>query len=262
MASWPVEPGEIGSMFSRTKFATLGLLIILLLVVGSNTSRASEELFVYLPLLTKPPAIINGDFESGPVAWGQYSSNGWALIVQSDELLVPPHGGSWAVWLGGDDNEDSIVWQVVAVPTTNSLLRYWIWIASGDNCGYDMAGVVVNMDAVVDAYWLCDANNTGGWIERVIDLGAYAGQTVELDFAAFTDDSINSNLFIDDVSLGLASARDEETNQAGSNPAAAFDVPKARHLVESGSSQAAEYPGHDKAFQLRAAFEAWAGDAP
>ncbi|UCG23103.1 MAG: hypothetical protein JSW55_13180 [Chloroflexota bacterium] len=156
----------------------------------------------YLPLVTRPTPIINGDFELGPVAWEQYSSNGWQLIFDSSELLVPPHSGSWAVWMGGDFNEESVLWQTVKVPSSNPTLRYWHWIASEDVCGYDIAGVAINLDEVVDAFWLCDLNNTGWWVERWVDLSPYAGQTVELDFVAFTDDSWNSNLFIDDISLG------------------------------------------------------------
>ncbi len=159
----------------------------------------------FLPLVTTPPPITNGDFELGPVAWGTFSSNGWPLILDSSELLVPAHSGSWAVWMGGDLNEDAILWQLVKVPTSDAILRYWHWIASEDVCDNDVAGVAINLDEVVDAFWLCDDNNTGGWVERSVDLGLYAGQTVELDFVAFTNGSLNSNVFIDDVSLGNTS---------------------------------------------------------
>jgi hypothetical protein len=166
-----------------------------------ETNGTSGE-FVYIPIILKPPPIVNGDFEAGPFGWGRYSSNGWPLIVDSNLLPVSPHSGFWAVWMGGDFNEDAVLWQVVKIPADEPTLKFWLWIASQDVCGYDVAGVAIDLDEVVDAFWLCSGNNTGGWIRRTVDLSAYAGQTVELDFVAFTDDILNSNLFIDDVSLG------------------------------------------------------------
>ncbi|HSG17265.1 MAG TPA: hypothetical protein VLE70_13205, partial [Anaerolineae bacterium] len=92
----------------------------------------------FLPLVTTPPPITNGDFELGPVAWGQFSSNGWSLILDSSNLPVPPRSGLWAAWLGGDHNEDSVLWQVVKVPNSNAILGYWHWIASEDDCDNDV----------------------------------------------------------------------------------------------------------------------------
>jgi len=161
---------------------------------------------VFQPLPTPtatPPVsvIVNGDFEAGSAGWGEYSSNGWQLILFQDNLPVPPLSGGWAVWLGGDYDEASILFQTVTVPQGNPMLTYWLWIASEDDCGYDIGGVLINEDVAVDAYWLCTDNNTGGWIRRDISLVDFAGQTVELEFAAFTDESLNSNMFVDDVSL-------------------------------------------------------------
>jgi hypothetical protein len=146
--------------------------------------------------------VVNGDFENGRTAWLEYSSNGYPLILSAADLLVPPHSGSWAAWLGGADNEDSVLWQVVTIPQGNPTMNYWLWIASADVCGYDVAGVAVNLSDVVDAFWLCYANNSNGWVARTVDLSSYSGQAVELDIVAFTDDTLNSNLFVDDVSLG------------------------------------------------------------
>jgi len=206
---------------NRTTIRALLVIVIICALVSFARSADSEgnekesDEYIYIPAIYKyvPPPIVNGNFEAGVNGWGQYSANGWPLIVKSDVLLVPPHSGVWAVWLGGDDNEDAVLWQVVKVPASSPKLTYWLWIASGDACGYDVAGVAINLDEVVDAYWLCYVNNTGGWIKRTVDLSPYAGQTVELDFVAFTDDVLNSNLFIDDVSLGDSSASPAENSE-------------------------------------------------
>lgn len=216
-------------MLSRGAHKWLAALVALLAVLLSlgvskiaartvEDSNAADGFFIYLPLVRTPLGLTNGNFEFGPVSWGRYSSNGWPLIVSANILPVRPHSGAWAVWMGGDDNEDAVIWQLVRIPAKNATLRYWLWIASLDACGYDVAGIVINLDEVVDAFWLCSGNNTGGWIPRTVDLGPYAGQTVELDFAAFTDELLNSNLFIDDVSFGSVMAYTEE-GSFGQNPA-------------------------------------------
>jgi len=145
------------------------------------------------------------------VIWTQYSSNGFDLILNPPVLIVPPHDGSWAAWLGGYPNETAYIQQAVTVPANQHYLSYWLWIASEDVCGYDSGGVFVN-GATVESYWLCDASDTNGWVKHVVNLTAYAGQTVTIQFKAMLDDSLNSNLFIDSVAF--------QANPSGENPPA------------------------------------------
>lgn len=56
-------------------------------------------------------------------------------------------------------------------------------------------------DEIIDAWELCSDANTGGWRRRVIDVSRFAGQERELQIAAYLDEFLNSNWFIDDVSL-------------------------------------------------------------
>lgn len=168
--------------------------------------------FVRLPLVLKsnplptptptmaPDPIVNGGFESGPTGWTQYSGHGWPLIVTPPELIVPPHGGSWAAWLGGGNNETAYIQQQVAISAGRSYLAYWHWIASEDYCGYDRAIVAIG-DAWVDVYELCQSKNTNGWVKHVVDLSAYIKRSVTLQIRVETDSSLNSNLFVDDVAL-------------------------------------------------------------
>jgi serine protease len=155
------------------------------------------------PTPTPPPTnpIVNPGFESGPTGWTEFSSHGYDLILNSGfPGSVTPHSGSWAVWLGGDDDEISYIQQQVTVPAGAPYLAYWHWIASADLCGWDFGYVVVNGTAV-DYYDLCEANNTNGWVLHTVNLAAYAGQSVSLQIRAETDSSLNSNLFVDDVSF-------------------------------------------------------------
>jgi hypothetical protein len=145
--------------------------------------------------------LVNGNFESGRTGWTEFSSQGYTLIRSSSSLPVNPHSGSWAVWLGGAPDEIAFIQQQATVPAGAPYLAYWHWIASQDICGYDFGGVIINSSNVVNVYDLCSSQNTGGWVKHVVNLSAYAGQTVLLQIRAETDDSLNSNLFIDDVSF-------------------------------------------------------------
>ncbi|MCJ7535681.1 MAG: immune inhibitor A, partial [Anaerolineales bacterium] len=147
--------------------------------------------------LTDP--ILNGNFEAGHSSWIEYSANVWPLIVSS--APVTAHGGSWLTWLGGGDNETSRLSQSVLIPPGLSILHYWYWSSSVETvCTYDYFRLKVNGSSQLTT-GLCTASNTGAWVERAIDLSAFAGLTVTLMFDVTTDNSKISSFFLDDVSL-------------------------------------------------------------
>ena len=171
-------------------------------------SRANTPTPTRTPTPIPPPnAIVNPGFEQGRgVGWQEYSAQGWVLIMNSGfPTGVSPHSGQWAAWLGGAHDEISYVRQSVTIPAGAPILSFWAWIASADVCGYDFGGVLVN-STVVNQFNLCSSTATGGWVRRTVNLSAYAGQTVALQLRVETDASLNSNLFIDDVSLTNAVA--------------------------------------------------------
>jgi hypothetical protein len=156
---------------------------------------------------SQPPAgLVNGGFEAGPDAgWTQYSSLGYELIYHSNDLPVSAHGGAWAAWMGGVLNEVANLRQQVTVPPAQPYLSYWHWIDSDDECGFDFAGVIVN-GTTAEVYSLCTDNNTNGWVKRVVNLSAYAGQSIDLRIQSETDDLYNSTMFVDDVAFQASAA--------------------------------------------------------
>ena len=114
------------------------------------------------------------------------------------------------MWLGGVYDEVSYIQQQMRVPANKPYLAYWHWIASGEigGLGLDTALVLVNDKAIVQ-YELCEDANTGGWSQYVVDLRAYAGQSISLQIRAVTNGTLNSNLFVDDISF-QASATSEQ----------------------------------------------------
>jgi hypothetical protein len=198
--------------------APLLLVILLFQAAGAQTGESPsqplqvaqdhEVLLPYVVRVIAPPApgLVNGDFEAGKLGWTEFSQRGYELILMTADLLVDPHSGTWAVWLGGDHDEISSLTQVFTVPSTAAYLSYYHWIASDDVCSgnFDTAQVTVN-GVVVESYTLCDDASTEGWVLRQVNVTSYAGQQVTLTFTVTTDSSLNSNLFIDDVSLDTSS---------------------------------------------------------
>jgi len=168
---------------------------------------------IHLPLVMRNYGIVfvplvNGDFEQGPgVGWGEYADHGYEIILNDDYLPVDAHSGSWLTLLGSAWNNFSVIWQDATIPASDPWVRFYHWDASEDFCGNDYGYVFIDGTAV--AYWnLCAENNTGGWVWSGVDLSAYAGQTVEVAIGASTNGSLNSNSFIDDVTLGYFGSPD------------------------------------------------------
>ncbi|MFQ6102374.1 MAG: C1 family peptidase [Anaerolineae bacterium] len=206
--SWGTGWGESGYM--RIQYGVSQVGYAANYVIYNIPLVASD--WVYLPLVARSfgatPTLSNGDFEGGrDGSWSEYSSNGWGLILQSSDLpsYVSPHGGNWATWLGGDDDETSTLSQQATIPSDATTLNYWYWIDSEDWCGYDYAYVRFG-STTLKTDSLCESNNTGGWKFQQINITSWQGQTVELRFVVETDGSLNSNFFLDDVSLSTTTA--------------------------------------------------------
>lgn len=166
---------------------------------------------VFLPLITNgvPPApgvdpIRNGSFEAGRDGnWIESSPGSYELIT--NDLPIAPHSGSWASWLGGVlTNTDSLTQTGIQLGSLR-YLHYWYWIASSDICGFDYAKIYINGAQQVSRD-LCNQTGTGGWVHGMLDLNAFLGTTISLEFRVTTNFEANSNFFLDDVSLSVSTA--------------------------------------------------------
>jgi hypothetical protein len=161
---------------------------------------------IYLPSIYRNPTVTptsqpfellpNGDFELGPVIWTQYSYKGWPVIFQTFPSDISPYDGKWAAWLGGDIDETAYIEQQVFVSSTLPYISYWYWIVLSVVCTGGLGMVTVN-GGVVEKYNLC--NETGEWVQRVIDLTAYAGQVVLIQIRTECDSNTTSSLYVDRV---------------------------------------------------------------
>ncbi len=149
-----------------------------------------------------PSTLSNGNFEAGPAGWIQYSLQQYPLIVdRTYPSMKEPHGGDWAVWMGGALGEVAYIEQDVQIYDTAPYLTYWHWIESLETvCGADTMRVIVNA-STVDTLNLCQINNTGGWIKYSVDLQAYTGGEATLVLGVSTNYTLNSNYFVDDITF-------------------------------------------------------------
>lgn len=175
---------------------------------GSTTACPPEGCKVYFPAIIKYlDQISNGNFESGPVAWKEYSAQNYFIILSAPgELQIPPHSGSWAAWLGGENEETASIDQNIVVSATRPYLHYWQWVVSDElDCSRDEVAVLI--DAIILTQGnLCQATNTDAWEQRTLDLSPFAGQVVNLKFLVTTDTTAGtiSSLYLDDISLEVS----------------------------------------------------------
>lgn len=178
--------------------------------------------------VTSPTActemLINGDFEAGATGWTQTSAGGYDLISQFN-----PHAGEWGAYLAGEHHADDRLSQVVtlAAPTgggqSTITLRFW-WSLETEEPGgvFDsLTAALLRTDGALLATLLTIDNTAPAtvWDEAVLDLSAYAGQTVVLRFAA-TSNGVNlTDFYVDDVSLETCASSMTPTATATASPA-------------------------------------------
>ncbi len=228
--SWGPSWGEDGYMRIRYGISNVGFSANY--VVYTYIPFVASD-WVYLPLVARGLGAVytlsNGDFESGrDGSWSENSSHGWTLILNTSDLPVSPHGGNWAAWLGGDNNETAILAQQVTIPSNGTTLNYWYWGGSQDWCGYDYASVRFG-SSTLKTYDLCDDNDTGGWVSQQINVTGWRGQTVELRFVVETDGSLNSSFFLDDVSISTTTASSAPYRPPGSSDASTIRATVTRY---------------------------------
>lgn len=155
-----------------------------------------------LPNCTCSDLIANGDFEAGQDgSWTEFSSNNYDLVVTG----APTTSGTWSTWLGGADNETSIISQNITIDAsaTSADLTFDFAYTSNEaaaDCANDLFEIRFNGN-VIGTQGLCPDANSATWIPAAIDLITFAGQSGLLEFEVITDAANTSSVYIDDVVL-------------------------------------------------------------
>ncbi|MFF2630470.1 M4 family metallopeptidase [Kitasatospora griseola] len=143
-------------------------------------------------------ALVNGGFEQGTTGWTQSAND----ITNSNQQT--PHGGSWYAWMMGygSANTETLAQNNIAVPAASSpKLTFWLKVTTSETgtTAYDTLKVTVN-GATVATY--SNANASAGYVQKTVDLSAYRGQTVNLQFVGQEDAYLATTFLLDDVSIG------------------------------------------------------------
>ncbi|PJN29277.1 M4 family metallopeptidase [Kitasatospora sp. CB02891] len=142
-------------------------------------------------------ALVNGGFEQGTTGWTQSAND----ITNSNQQT--PHGGSWYAWMMGYGStaSETLSQGNIAVPAGTPKLTFWLKVSTQETgtTAYDTLKVTVN-GATVATY--SNANASAGYVQKTVNLSAYAGQTVNLQFNGQEDASLATTFLVDDVKIG------------------------------------------------------------
>jgi M6 family metalloprotease-like protein len=160
--------------------------------------------------------LVNGDFEAGANGWTQSSDGGWDLIYTDGATSGFSHGGNGYAWMGGYDYGIDLLYQDVAIPAdvTNVKMRFWYQIATAESPDweYDTMKLEVrnpSTNAVLATLdnW-SNLNASEDYMQSPqYDLMAFKGQTVRLAFVVAMDYSVNTNFFMDDMTVSVAPSK-------------------------------------------------------
>lgn len=149
-----------------------------------------------LPLLT------DGGLEDGS-QWHAKNSDGFPLL--SRQLV---HGGQQGAYLGGRNNIVDRLSTTLYLPATEQTitLRFWWQLQSQErstNGGDRLAVIAANtqgmpLQALAE---LRGRDAVSDWQSISIDITALAGQNIQLQFLASTDDQQITDFFIDDIEI-------------------------------------------------------------
>ncbi|MER5207991.1 M4 family metallopeptidase [Streptomyces sp. NPDC002825] len=152
------------------------------------------------PSPTTPPsgnALANGGFEQGTGGWTQSDS----IITNSS--LQAARDGSWYAWMMGygADAVESLSQSNIAVPSTGTpKLTFWLRVTTQESgsTAYDTLKVNVN-GTTLATYSNADASS--GYVQKTVDLSAYKGQTVKLEFAGTEDTYLSTVFLLDGIAI-------------------------------------------------------------
>lgn len=214
--TWDNDPSHTYTMPWGGYYQNMRMDSVSVLRLKQPTPPGNKKLLLPLVFKPQPPQpeylIKNWNFEQGRMYWTEYSKNGYPTIYSTSSGLpssLTPTSGSWASWLGGSYNEVSSISQQIKIKPQSRLTARIYIVSQETNCTNDYFYVLVN-GAEHFKYGLCDDHETGGWGYLHVGLSAYANQTVIIKFEVRTNDSLNSNVFMDDVEWEITLHEDVE----------------------------------------------------
>jgi hypothetical protein len=147
--------------------------------------------------------IVNPGFETGTTPWvvsGQ--------VTRSTGTF--PHGGVAYMILGGVNSTTGTLYQQVTIPAGGANLNFWLNITTSEAVGaavFDRLFIEVRSTSGTLLATLATFSNQNSGVAGVYvlrgpyNLGAFAGQTVRIQFRATEDITLPTSFRVDDVSV-------------------------------------------------------------
>jgi len=149
--------------------------------------------------------LVNGGFEGSVSPW--VSSGTGAFYVNPGNY---PHGGTGYIYFGVNNSVTGQSYQTVTIPSTaTGTLTFWLNVTSSETTTttqYDKLFVEVRntagtLLATPATYSNLNKGTAGVYSQKSLNLSAYKGQTVRVQFRATTDVSLPTTFRVDDASL-------------------------------------------------------------
>ncbi len=147
----------------------------------------------------------NGGFEGSASPWVG-SGNGYFYIANGNFS----NGGTGYIYFGVNNNRSGQSYQTVSIPgSATGTLTFWLNVSSSETTtttAYDRLFVEVRntsggLLATPATYSNLNKAASGVYTQRSVNLSAYRGQTVRVQFRSTTDSTLSTTFRVDDASL-------------------------------------------------------------
>ena len=145
--------------------------------------------------------VANPGFESGATGWTASAS-----VIGAATASQPAHGGTNRAWLDGygTTHTDSVS-QPVTLPAdcTSASLAFWVHVYTLETGTTVFDGFTVALGGTTGATF-SNVQAATGYVQRTVDVSAFAGRTVALTFTGTEDASAQTSFVLDDVALNVS----------------------------------------------------------
>ena len=162
------------------------------------------------PTITPTPTpgtelLINGGFEGSASPWVRSGSG--SFYVNPGNY---PHGGTGYIYFGVNNSVSGQAYQQVTIPSSAAgTLTFWLNVTSSEtttSVQYDKLFVEVRntagtLLATLATYSNLNKGTAGVYSQKSLNMSAYKGQTVRVQFRSTTDSSLTTTFRVDDASL-------------------------------------------------------------
>lgn len=189
--------------------------------VGNVGSSAAVDFFVdnTMQEVVQNPSFEDGSYDANSnwlaTNWTETSTNTFGYLPGYDDGGLS-HSGMGYMWLGGWTSAvTDTVSQTITLPASpqSAILSFYYLSATpaSDGTAHDIFHVQVRDAAgttvISELATLSNLDSDSQWHQRTFDMASFAGQTVTVYFEMDSDDDgVNTNFFLDDVTLNVSQA--------------------------------------------------------